>query len=168
MLPLPCMLVCRFCLRKSHARPRVQQAPGLPCALCFQGATKMQTSGDQRRENAKLYPAVIASAAKQSMSRHKERVDCFAALAMTWRERSSSVGLLGYESSARCCLVYRSCRVSRPCGVADRTAAFFAGVSPPVSAITETATTRSTMASTSLRSHCPSDNFVSRSFSRMV
>src|SRR6266487_2384122 len=22
-----------FCLRKSHARPRVQQAPGLPCAL---------------------------------------------------------------------------------------------------------------------------------------
>jgi hypothetical protein len=31
--PLPCMLVCTFCLRKSHARPRVQQAPGLPCAL---------------------------------------------------------------------------------------------------------------------------------------
>jgi len=27
-----------FCLRKSHARPRVQQAPGLPCALCSQGA----------------------------------------------------------------------------------------------------------------------------------
>jgi hypothetical protein len=33
MLPLPCMLVCSFVLRKSHARPRVQQAPGLPCAL---------------------------------------------------------------------------------------------------------------------------------------
>jgi hypothetical protein len=45
---------------------------------------------------------------------------------------------------------------------------FFAGVSPPVSAITETETTRSTMASTSLRSHWPSDNLVSRSFSRMV
>jgi hypothetical protein len=27
----------------------------------------MQTSGDQRRENAKLHPAVIASEAKQSI-----------------------------------------------------------------------------------------------------
>src|SRR5438094_8615687 len=26
-----------FCLRKSHARPRVQQAPGLPCALSQRG-----------------------------------------------------------------------------------------------------------------------------------
>ena len=26
-----------FCLHKSHARPRVQQAPGLPCALYFEG-----------------------------------------------------------------------------------------------------------------------------------
>src|SRR6185295_13035397 len=32
---------------------------------------------------------VIASAAKQSMSRHKERMDCFAALAMTRIVRSS-------------------------------------------------------------------------------
>src|SRR5438128_12190217 len=63
---------------------------------------------------------------------------------------------------------HKSCRVSLPCGTAGRTGAFFAGVSPPVSAITETETTRSTMASTSLRSHWPSDNFVSRSFSRMV
>jgi hypothetical protein len=63
---------------------------------------------------------------------------------------------------------HKSCRVSRPCGIADRAGAFFAGVSPPVSAITETETTRSTMASTSSRSHWPSDSFVSRSFSRMV
>jgi hypothetical protein len=34
----------------------VQQAPGLPCALYFEeGQTKMQTSGDQRREKVKLY-----------------------------------------------------------------------------------------------------------------
>ncbi len=46
--------------------------------------------------------------------------------------------------------------------------AFFAGVSLPASAITETETTRSMIPWTSLRSHCPSDNFVSRSFSRMV
>jgi hypothetical protein len=46
--------------------------------------------------------------------------------------------------------------------------AFFAGVSPAASAITETETTRSTIPWTSLRSHCPSDNLVSRSFSLMV
>src|SRR5881392_2889054 len=35
---VPAALYARvqFCLRKSHARPRVQQAPGLPCALSFQ------------------------------------------------------------------------------------------------------------------------------------
>jgi hypothetical protein len=44
-----------FCLCKSHARSRVQQAPGLPCALCFRGGqTKLQTSGEMRRENAKV------------------------------------------------------------------------------------------------------------------
>ncbi|MEH2608254.1 hypothetical protein V1293_000543 [Bradyrhizobium sp. AZCC 1693] len=47
----------------------------------------MQTSGASRREKAMLYPPVIASEAKQSMLRHKERMDCFASLAMTWRER---------------------------------------------------------------------------------
>ena len=59
----------------------------------------MKTSGASRREMAKLYPSVIAShpvgaerrrttgSAKQSMLRHKERMDCFASLAMTWRER---------------------------------------------------------------------------------
>ena len=31
----------------------------------------MQTSGAMRREIAKLYPAVIASEAKQSMPRHE-------------------------------------------------------------------------------------------------
>jgi hypothetical protein len=49
----------------------------------------MQTSGEMRREKAKLHPAVIASAAKKSMPRHKERMDCFAALAMTLRVRRS-------------------------------------------------------------------------------
>jgi hypothetical protein len=54
------MLVCSFVLRKSHARPRVQQAPGLPCALYFEeGQTKMQTSGGLRRENATSHSIVI-------------------------------------------------------------------------------------------------------------
>jgi len=49
MLPLPCMLVCIFVLRKSHARPRVQQAPGLPCALYFdEGPNEDAKLGRQR------------------------------------------------------------------------------------------------------------------------
>src|SRR5256885_11609210 len=48
------------------------------------GPNEMQTSGELRRENAQARSAVIASAAKQSMSQHKERMDCVAALAMTW------------------------------------------------------------------------------------
>jgi hypothetical protein len=47
----------------------------------------MQTSGDERREIAKPYPAVIASEAKQSISRHQGRMDCFASLAMTVKSR---------------------------------------------------------------------------------
>src|SRR5215217_5197849 len=35
-------------------------------------------------------------------ARHKERMDCFAALAMTRREPSSSVGSFDYEDSACC------------------------------------------------------------------
>ena len=47
----------------------------------------MQTSGETRREIAKVYPRhcdVIASAAKQSIgTSHAGKMDCFAALAMT-------------------------------------------------------------------------------------
>ena len=52
-----------------HTRPRVQQAPGIPCSLS--GRTRfMQTSGAVRRENAKLHPPSLrgANATKQSMS----------------------------------------------------------------------------------------------------
>ena len=34
--PLTCMLVCTFFhAQAAHTRPRVQRAPGIPCALCF-------------------------------------------------------------------------------------------------------------------------------------
>ena len=50
----------QFCLRKSHAGPRVQQAPGLPCALHFEeGQTKMQTSDAMRREIVASHSVVI-------------------------------------------------------------------------------------------------------------
>src|SRR6266545_6807328 len=71
-----------FCLRKSHARPRVQQAPGLPCALCSpRGQTKCKPR------------ATSAARARNYVHRHCERseaihchlvygkMDCFAALA---------------------------------------------------------------------------------------
>ena len=68
----------------AQGRPECSSCPVCSCAVLFaqiaretagaastrsslrplfsRGQTKMQTSGDQRRENAKLYPAVIASA----------------------------------------------------------------------------------------------------------
>ena len=65
----------------------------------------MQASGATRRENAKLSNAnVIASAAKQSTAPRKERMDCFAALAMTWID-------LGVDLHAR--------NSRYPCGVTE-------------------------------------------------
>ena len=37
-----------------HTRPRVQQAPGVPCALSLSGRMVLQGSGEMRREIAKL------------------------------------------------------------------------------------------------------------------
>jgi hypothetical protein len=42
------MLVCVFFIANLHARPRVQRAPGLPCALCHQRATTKHNSGARR------------------------------------------------------------------------------------------------------------------------
>src|SRR6476469_5396653 len=84
MLPLDLYARVRVLCAQLHTRPRVQRAPGLPCALCYDGGQRStQPSGDQRREIAKLYPPVIAREAKQSIARHSERRDCFASLAMT-------------------------------------------------------------------------------------
>ena len=37
----------------------MQQAPGIPCALLAVGRTILQSSGDQRRENAASYSVVV-------------------------------------------------------------------------------------------------------------
>src|SRR5262245_26764816 len=40
-----------------HTRPRVQRAPGIPCALSSErGTTRLQDSGETRREIANSYP----------------------------------------------------------------------------------------------------------------
>jgi hypothetical protein len=44
--PLPCMLVCRHSCALWHMRPRVQRAPGIPCALFSKrGTTSLQNLG---------------------------------------------------------------------------------------------------------------------------
>ena len=54
------MLVCATYRALLHTRPRVQQAPGIPCALLiFSGAKDEQDSGETRRENADPYSLVI-------------------------------------------------------------------------------------------------------------
>src|ERR1700742_370705 len=53
-LRFTCMLVCAFFCASMHTRPRVQRAPGLPCALLIlRERTKWKTSGELRRENAR-------------------------------------------------------------------------------------------------------------------
>ena len=79
---------CAICLRKSHARPRVQQAPGLPCALCFEEGKRRCKPRATSAARGEGMSTVIASEAKQSTSRHKKRMDCFASLAMTLRGRN--------------------------------------------------------------------------------
>ena len=78
-----CMLVCMFCLRKSHTGSRVQRAPGLPCALISsRGQHEDANLGQTCRENAKLYPRHC----ERSEAIHRSdcrAMDCFAALAMT-------------------------------------------------------------------------------------
>src|SRR3984885_15620428 len=39
------MLVCVFLCACLHTRPRVQRAPGLPCALCFLGRNEFAKLG---------------------------------------------------------------------------------------------------------------------------
>jgi hypothetical protein len=47
--------------QKLHARLRAHQAPGIPCALCFQKAGREEQNPDElRRGNAKVCFSVIA------------------------------------------------------------------------------------------------------------
>jgi hypothetical protein len=59
--------VCRHSCALWHMRPRVQRAPGIPCALYFKrGTTNLDNSGKSCRENEHTCFHVIASEAKQS------------------------------------------------------------------------------------------------------
>jgi hypothetical protein len=55
--PLDLYARVRTSLCKLHTRPRVQRAPGLPCALSsWRGKATRHSSGASRRENARSYP----------------------------------------------------------------------------------------------------------------
>src|ERR1700712_89172 len=57
--PLNLYARVRFCWRILHTRPRVQRAPGFPCALCFErDDISFQNSGASRREDADLRPTL--------------------------------------------------------------------------------------------------------------
>src|ERR1700692_537687 len=75
-------LLCAFL----HARPRVQQAPGVPCALFSLGETICKARAKRaagRRSRTRDVSNVIASKAKQSILPLRRTMDCFASLAMT-------------------------------------------------------------------------------------
>src|SRR5713226_6943469 len=63
------MLVCAYCCAFWHTRPRVQSAPGFPCALCFEGEDKEFASlGRNRAARSRSHGGVV-SRALRSMER---------------------------------------------------------------------------------------------------
>src|SRR6267154_1629423 len=60
MPPLNLYARVRVLMHILHARPRVQRAPGFPCALCRSRRVQVtQASGSSCRENAEPYPHVV-------------------------------------------------------------------------------------------------------------
>jgi hypothetical protein len=81
-----------FLRTHSHTRPRVQQAPGIPCTLCFEGRDKVHANLGRRASRERVavfsWSHVIASEAKQSIvTERAERWIGFAPLAMTTLRR---------------------------------------------------------------------------------
>src|SRR5258708_37391429 len=77
------MLVCAFCTFL-HTRPRVQRAPGIPCALLTLGRMILENLGRiAPRDRGAVFNGshVSASEATQSILRAKGRMDCFVAVA---------------------------------------------------------------------------------------
>src|SRR5258708_7170354 len=72
--------------------------PVFPAPSDFEGKVFLQNSGRiALRECGHMSISVIASEAKQSIPPRKERMDCFASLAMTWRRTGSSATILHHR-----------------------------------------------------------------------
>ncbi len=60
MFPLNLYARVRVFCAQLHARPRVQRAPGLPCALYFEGEkVRGKPRAEDRREIANAYSVVV-------------------------------------------------------------------------------------------------------------
>jgi hypothetical protein len=79
------MLVCLFAVCILHARPRVQRAPGLPCALCFRGRCIQYHFGRiAPRERERMSgPRHCEERSDEAIHSLRGKIDCFASLAMT-------------------------------------------------------------------------------------
>jgi hypothetical protein len=74
--PLNLYARVQFCFVQSHARPRVQRAPGLPRALCFQEGNEMKNFGRlASREGGVMFSFVAQmSAATSGTTRTPPRI----------------------------------------------------------------------------------------------
>src|SRR5207253_11075815 len=94
MLPLPCMLVCTFVYANRTRDRGCSKHPVFPApSLSSGGQTKMQTSGDQRREIARLYPRHCERSEAIHCHLVYGKMDCFASLAMTAERLSAPLRL---------------------------------------------------------------------------
>src|ERR1700682_3963030 len=86
MPPLNLCARVRVLVRILHARPRVQRAPGFPCALIFRGTDFTQSSGTSCREIANSHPLVQVACHTTS----KGTCNCVAAAPRLLRPRNST------------------------------------------------------------------------------
>ncbi len=82
---LVCVFVCVLCTRDRGC----SEHPVFPAPSDFWATNEDANLGRSAPREGETVSTVIASEAKQSMRRRKERMDCFASLAMTWKGRSA-------------------------------------------------------------------------------
>jgi hypothetical protein len=119
--PLNLYARVRISLCSLHTRPRVQRAPGLPCALLFEGASFWQTSGASCREIAKACrvptPSVVIP------GRAKRELRCaIAHLRIHTHDRGCGFRACAKGRILRCAIAHRGMtrRESRHCNDAWR------------------------------------------------
>jgi hypothetical protein len=82
----------------------VRQAPGFPCALCYQGPEFSHASGASRRENAESYLVVIACDKREAFAQGSdsdEAIHSFFCAAKWIASRSLSSGAHSRDPLAR-------------------------------------------------------------------
>ena len=72
--PLTCMLVCAFLCALWHTRPRVQRAPGIPCALCSQEGQRIWKTRAKRAARTRTH--VTAHVVPANAGTHTPRRQC--------------------------------------------------------------------------------------------